>query len=410
MPNDLPVKILHILDHSLPLHSGYSFRTKNIFRSQKKRGWEPIGLTSPKHELSIYGSGSLYEEIDGLRFFRTPMKSLGNNWLLSHFRIIIELTQRILKVAKDERPQILHAHSPVLNAVSAMWAGKKLGIPVVYEIRAFWEDAAVDHGTYKQRSWKYFLVRKVEWWVCRRIKQIAVLCNGVKDDLVERGIDSGKMAVIPNGVSLDDFDIGKTDEILRRSWDLNGKKVIAFIGSFYRYEGLELLVAAFSSLLESRKDLVLLLVGGGEMEGEIRSQVKKLGIENYVVMPGRVAHSKISEVYGLADFLVYARFSMRLTELVTPLKPLEAMIVGKPLLASDIRGHRELIQDGETGIFFKPGNLKSLVEGMERLLEDEGLRNRMSSQGRAWVRKERSWDATTCGYQEIYDKALRVKR
>ncbi len=403
---DSPLKILHVLDHSLPLHSGYTFRTQNILRAQQRRGWRPVGLTSPKHELSWSGQKIAEEEIEGLCFYRTSFADPVQGWFTSHIRMIVNLSQRILEVAKIERPAILHAHSPVLNAIAALWAGQKLGIPVIYEIRAFWEDAAVDHGTYAQGSLKYHLLRNIESWTCRRIKQIAVLCEGVKNDLLNRGLNPEKLTVIPNGVNLDDFQLSEADEELRTKWNLQGKKVIAFIGSFYRYEGLQLLVTAFADLLRRRKDIVLLLVGGGEVKEELEAQVRELGIDKHVVMPGRLPHTQIPGVYGLADVMVYPRISVRLTELVTPLKPLEAMIAGKPLLASDISGHRELIRDGETGILFEPGNAKSLVGKLEHVLCDNALHARLSTQGQTWVRKERSWDVTTSGYKTMYEKVL----
>src|SRR5262249_47561850 len=157
-------------------------------------------------------------------------------------------------------------------------------------------------------------------------------------DLVQRGIPEGKLTVISNGINPEDFSISNRDEELSRTLGTTGKQVIGFVGSFYRYEGLDLLVKAFASLCRTRDNLVLLLVGGGEMERELRDQVDKSGLRNKVILPGRFPHAKIPRIYSLIDVLVYPRYSMRLTELVTPLKPLEAMAVGKPLVASDIGG------------------------------------------------------------------------
>jgi len=158
------------------------------------------------------------------------------------------LGRRIQEVAHLEKPDIIHAHSPVLNAIPALWAGRKLGIPVVYEIRAFWEDAAVDHGTYAEGSWKYNLTKSIETWVCKRADQVAVLCNGLKNDLAKRGISSQKITPVFNGINPDDFKPCPPDEGLKKEWNLSGKKVIGFIGFFYRYEGLDLLVNAFSRM------------------------------------------------------------------------------------------------------------------------------------------------------------------
>jgi len=196
------------------------------------------------------------------------------------------------------------------------------------------------------------------------------------------------------------------DEELAKSLGTGGKRVLGFIGSFYRYEGLDLLVKAFAKLCETRDGLVLLLVGGGEMERELRDQVEKLSLQSRVIIPGRFPHEKIPGIYSLIDILVYPRYSMRLTELVTPLKPLEAMAMGKPLVASDIGGHRELIQNESTGLLFRPGDVSALAGTLLRLLDDAGLRGKLAIQGNQWVRENHTWSKTTAIYSAIYARAL----
>ena len=400
------LKILHILDHSLPLHSGYTFRTWSILEDQKRRGWLPVALTSPKHEASWKGSSQELEEIGGFRFYRSGSLRSGSVPLLSEFQLIRLLAKRIEEVARIEKPALLHAHSPVLNVLAALWAARSLDIPVVYEIRAFWEDAAVDHGTYSANSWKYKMVRLMETWACRRAGQVGVLCEGIKNDLIERGIPAEKLSVVYNGINPQDFSALDTDAEFAKKFGITGKKVLGFVGSFYRYEGLDLLVKAFSTLCETRDDLVLLLVGGGEMEAELKELIEKSSLQDKVIMPGRVPHEDVPRIYSLIDILVYPRYSMRLTELVTPLKPLEAMAMSKPLVASDIGGHRELIQNESTGLLFKPGDVSALADTLQRLLDDGGLRAKLGTQGNDWVRKNHTWSKTTAIYSTIYERAL----
>jgi len=407
---DRPLKILHILDHSLPLQSGYTFRSQNIFRAQLKRGWEPVALTSPKHEENWKGQWREFETIDGYRYYRTGSVSRNTVPLEAEIRLMAALGRRIREIVEVEKPDLLHAHSPILSAIPALWAGRKQGIPIVYEIRAFWEDAAVDHGTYSQGSWKYKLVKSLETWVCRKVDQVAVLCFGLRDDLIRRGIPSEKLTVVPNGVNVEDFSSCEPDHEYRKAWGLAGKKVLGFIGSFYRYEGLDLLIDAFANLAESRSDLVLLLIGGGETEKELHAKVKKLGLEGRVVIPGRIPHERVSGVYALVDILAYPRYSMRLTELVTPLKPLEAMAMGRALVASNIGGHRELIQHRRTGFLFPPGNVSALTDAIVKLLDDDHLRQYLEEQAATWVRQEQLWDHTTAKYADIYSKALEKSR
>ena len=401
-----PLKVLHVLDHTLPLHSGYSFRTQHILEEQRKRGWVPVALTSSKHEASWTALSPPKEEINGICHYRTGALAEGSLPFASEFQIMRYLAKRIDQVAKIEKPALLHAHSPVLNALPTLWVGRKLGIPVVYEIRAFWEDAGVDHHSYAEESWKYRMIRSLETWTCRRAPQIAILCNGLKNDLVKRGIPAEKITVVWNGVDLEDFRTREPDLELARSLGIARKKVLGYIGSFYRYEGLDLLVRAVEKLAASRKDIALILAGGGEMEHELREQVGQLKLQDQVFFLGRISHEKIPSVYSLIDLLVYPRYSMRLTELVTPLKPLESMAMGRPLVASDIGGHRELIRDGQTGLLFKAGDVSALAGALERVLDDTGLQKRLAEGGIDWVRQNHSWERTTSVYSEIYSKAL----
>jgi glycosyltransferase involved in cell wall biosynthesis len=235
---------------------------------------------------------------------------------------------------------------------------------------------------------------------------VAVLCNGIKSDLERRGIPSEKISIVCNGINAEDFQKYTPDVEYMRQWKLNGKKVIGFIGSFYRYEGLDLLVKAFACLMAKRSDIILLLVGGGETEADLKSQIRMLKLEKNVIMPGRISHDRIPGVYAIADIMVSPRYSMRLTELVTPLKPLEAMVMKRALVASDIGGHRELIQDGYTGLLFPPGDVSALSKQIESLIDNHDLYDKLGTQGNAWVCEERSWDRTTSNYQEIYSKIL----
>jgi PEP-CTERM/exosortase A-associated glycosyltransferase len=316
------------------------------------------------------------------------------------------LARRIEEVARIEKPDLLHVHSPVLNAIPALRIGRKLEIPVVYEIRAFWEDAAVDHGTYAEHSFKYRLVRSLETWTCTRAAQVAVLCSGLRNDLISRGIPTEKLTVVANGIDPTDFQPCAPDRELASSLGISEKKVLGFIGSFYRYEGLQLLVSAFDKLSQTMGGIALLLVGGGEMDGELRNQIERLRLQERVILTGRIPHEKIPAMYSLMDVLVYPRYSMRLTELVTPLKPIEAMAMGKALVASDIGGHRELIRDGLNGLLFKPSDIPSLVETLRRILEDSRLRNQLAVQARNWVLENQTWHTTTECYSSIYARAL----
>lgn len=400
------MKILHVFDHTLPLHSGYTFRSAAILRNQRKLGWETNHLSGPK-QLNC----SVNEDVaDGLHFYRTP-KPTG--WLsklpgADPFAVMGAIEKRLLQLARELGPDVIHAHSPVLDAIPAIRVGRKLGIPVVYEIRAFWEDAAVDHGSTKEGSLRYKLTRALEIWAVKKADAVTVICEGLRKDLIARGIESSKITVIPNAVDVEQFSVGgKPDDELKMKLGLAGSRVLGFIGSFYAYEGLDLLITALPTILEKMPDVKVLLVGGGPQDRDLKQQVMALDLKDRVVFTGRVPHDEVNRYYDLVDVLVYPRHPMRLTELVTPLKPLEAMAQGRLMVASDVGGHKELIQDGKTGVLFRAGNSVDLASKVVSLLKDEQGWDSMKKNGRQFVETERNWVASVARYRGVYGGLLK---
>ena len=225
--------------------------------------------------------------------------------------------------------------------LAALRAGRKYNIPVVYEVRAFWEDAAVDHGTSREQGIRYRLTRAMETYVLRHAAAVTTICGGLKDDIVARGIAAERVTVIPNSVDLGLFrDDLRKDAKLARELRLDECCVVGFIGSYYAYEGLGLLLQALPAMLAVRPDIRVLLVGGGPQEPVLRELVASLDIDHAVRFVGRVPHDQVQRYYSLVDIFVYPREKMRLTDLVTPLKPLEAMAQRRLLVASDVGGHR----------------------------------------------------------------------
>ena len=397
----MSLRVLHILDHSIPLHSGYTFRTLAILREQRKLGWQTFHLTSPKQIDCTVAE----QDVDGWHFYRTPSVPGTGGKLpgVGEFALMRQLERRLLEVAQRVRPQILHAHSPVLNAMPALRVGRRLGIPVVYEVRAFWEDAAVDHGTTTEGSLRYRLTRRLETHALRQAAHVFTICEGLRGDIVARGIDAAKVTVIPNAVDIESFDVGgEPDEALKASLGLSGAAVVGFIGSFYAYEGLDLLLAALPSLLQRRPDLRVLLVGGGPQDAALKAQARALGVADKVVFTGRVPHAQVQRYYDLVDVLAYPRHSMRLTELVTPLKPLEAMAQGRLLVASDVGGHKELIRHSETGMLFKAGSAQALAGCVLQLLDQRERWPQLRAAGRRFVEQERNWRSSVAQYVGPY--------
>ncbi|MDY0074016.1 MAG: glycosyltransferase, exosortase A system-associated [Thauera sp.] len=394
------MRTLHILDHSIPLHSGYTFRTAALLREQRALGWETFHLTSPKQGAC---SAEL-EEVDGLRFYRSRVPPAGPP-LINEWRQMQATEARLEALARELKPDVLHAHSPVLNAIPALRVGRRLGLPVVYEIRAFWEDAAVDHGTTNEGSLRYRATRALETWALKRVDHAFTICEGLRADIVARGIPASKVTVIPNAVDVDSFQLsGEADPVLRAELGLSDCTTIGFVGSFYAYEGLDLLLDAFRTLAAERPELRLLLVGGGPQEENLKAQASRLGLAGKIVFTGRVPHSEVSRYYDQIDLLAYPRHSMRLTELVTPLKPLEAMAQGRLFVASDVGGHKELIRDGETGKLFTAGSAAALASAIREMLDHRERWPAMRAAGRHFVEEVRNWRNSVANYVAVYER------
>ncbi len=397
----MSVKILHVLDHSAPLHSGYAFRTLSILTQQRALGWHTEHLTSPKQ-----GPGtSLKDEVDGWTFHRTP--SADNTGLVAQMKLT---ARRLDQLIGELRPDLIHAHSPVLNALPSLWVARKHGLPVVYEMRASWEDAAVDHGTTTEGSLRYRVSRGLESLALHWADQVTTICEGLRGDIRARGIADGKITVIPNAVDVGTFQFGApADESLRTRLGLDGAVVLGFAGSFYGYEGLHLLVDAVQRLLPAHPNLRVLMVGGGPQDAALKAQVQAAGLSGRVIFTGRVPHAEVQRYYELIDVLAYPRLPIRLTELVTPLKPLEAMAQGRMFVASDVGGHRELIRDGETGFLFKAGDAQALADSIAGVLQRRADWPRIRMQARRFVEVERTWATSVARYRDVYGRALSAK-
>ena len=395
-------RVLHILDHSLPLHSGYTFRTRAILKSSQSAGIEVCGITGNRH----LAQGPPVETVDGLTFHRTATRLISAPGI-REWQEIEALRAGIERVAKEWRPDIIHAHSPALCGMAGLRAAHRLGMPFVYEIRAFWEDAAVGNGTGSEGSIKYRLTRALENRVVAKADAVFTICNGLRDDLVSRGHDCNKIVLSPNGVDLTLFGHPPArDETLPASIGIGSGPVIGFIGSFYDYEGLDDLIAAMPALRNHHPNAQLLLVGGGPMDAALRAQAAASGVGEAIVFTGRVPHDEVERYYSLIDVLAYPRKKSRLTDLVTPLKPLEAMAQQRIVAASDVGGHRELIEDGVSGLLFPPDDPQAIAAALAGFVDAKERWPGMREAGRMHVAAKHDWSRNIDRYRAVYQELL----
>ena len=397
-------RILHVLDHSLPTHSGYTFRTRALMKAQASKGWDVAGVTGLRHPEP----GPDGETVDGLTFYRTPPIAPARA-PIREWREIGALAKRVEALARQWKPDVLHAHSPVLDGLAALRVGKRLGIPVIYEIRAFWEDASVGNGTGREGSLRYWLTRQLETHAAKSADAVAVICEGLRGDLIARGIDADKITVSPNGVDLELFgDPPPRDNSLADTLGIAADDaVIGYIGSFYDYEGIDDLIAAMPALVAVQPRARLLLVGGGPMEAALKAQAAVSCAAAQIHFVGRVPHHEVERYYSLIDILAYPRKKMRLTDRVPPHEPLEAMAQGKLVAASDVGGHRELIEDGVTGTLFAPDEPKSIADALAKLLENRGIWAQRRRTARIFVETHRNWSSNILRYEPVYQRLLR---
>jgi PEP-CTERM/exosortase A-associated glycosyltransferase len=404
------MRILHVLHNSVPLLCGYSIRSAYIVNLQRAQGLDPWVVTSGQHP----NGDAMRETLAGTEYRRTAPASSNRVPFAREWKLIRELEHQVEAAARELRPDIIHAHSPVLVGLPAQRVARRLRIPMVYEIRDLWENASVDRGRFRAGSPLYRLARGLDSYVLRNADAVVTICDLLKNELAPRAGGPGKVHVVANGVDAESFRPTEPDEQLKQRWNLGGKKVILYAGTFQPYEGLDLLVRAMPEVARQVPGAHLVIVGGsagfagksGSSSAEeqlLLSAVRESGAVDHVTFTGRIPHSDVKGMYALADLMCYPRRSTLTTALTTPLKPLEAMAMAKPVIASDVPPMRELVTDAVTGLLFKAGDFQDLAKKCVTLLSDASLRKRLGDGAREWVLRERQWASLVSAYRGIYE-------
>lgn len=395
--------VLHVLDHSLPEQSGYAFRSHAILCELARLGIGLSVVTSPKQGRTDRET----EEIDGIVYCRTSAGGIPTSGVLGQIRTIRATRARIAGLLRSRDVDLLHAHSPCLNGLAAI--GRR--VPLLYEMRSSWEDAAVSSGTTSEGSMRYRLSKALETFVVRRADEVVVICNGLKTELTGRGVGEEKITVVPNALPEGMFEPAAAGDAaaVRRRFGLGDAKVVGFFGSFFEWEGLDALIRAMSAVVAAVPSAKLLLAGGGRQEAELRGLAARQGLDERVVFAGRVPHDEVRAFYGAADVLAYPRVSHRLTDMVTPLKPLEAMAQCRPVVASDVGGHKELIEDGRTGFLFPTADESALARTLIRVLENPGGAGDVVGNARRMVETERRWSVVAQRYLPVYERLVGIR-
>jgi len=354
------------------------------------------------------------EYVDGIRYFRTcsdilpPTTEVSDKSpIKASLRVFqnFSLFRTAVRVARDYRPSVIHGHSPFTCGLVADAVRRVRGIPAVYEMRGIWEDSHAARDKITENSLRYRLVRGLENRALRGADRCCMICEALKQEILSRGvIGEEKIFVVPNGVDVKRFVPGPPDEGLKERLGLKNRTVMGYLGTFFHYEGLDLLVEAMSRLAPAFPHLSLLLVGHGELMSSVQELVDQRGIRDRVIFTGKVPYQEVTKYYRLFDFMTLPRRDTRETRLVTPLKPMEIMAMEKPVIASDIGGHCENIKDTTNGVLFKSEDIDDLVAKCQALISSSDLRSELGARARRWVEANRDWNILVERYVDVYEK------
>jgi glycogen synthase len=405
------VKILHVLECSIPDHGGYTIRARNIVDFQRRIGLVPTVVTSPFQPVG--DPSKSVETHDGVTYYRTnhiQSPASAHSKLGSYLRrttMLASYRRAVLEIARRIRPDIIHAHSPYTNAYACFPAARQLGLPLVYEVRTLWGETAVVEDGFRPNSWQYRLGWHFELAAMRRADMVLPIARGIRDDLVRRGAEARKLEIVGNGVDTARFRPTPPDHARLLSAGLNGCFVIGFVGSVRRIEGLSTLLDAIAICRSRMPGVRAVIVGDGAERPALEAKAAGLGLRE-VLFTGNVPHAEVPSWYSVMDLLVYPRIRAVVNESVTPLKPLEAMALGKVCVGSDVGGLTELIHDDQTGAIFRSDDAEDLSRVLHGLWSDAARRERLGSAALAFVRRERDWCTLVERYRTLYDSLLRA--
>ncbi|MCB1162625.1 glycosyltransferase [bacterium] len=406
-------RVLHLLYNSEPDHNGYAIRSRYILQGQRDLGWQVSATTGP-FQGARWSEGSR-ESREGILYHRLRLPGtdrrrgrLGwRRFLVFAQKAVLDrlLAGRVAAILRDARPALLHAHSPAFNLNLARRAARRAGVPalpVVYEVRGLTEETESLVGNTRSGGWLYRKKRRVEERAMAAADAVVTLGEGMRADFVARGIPSDRLFLMPNGVDTQALQPVAPDPARARGLGLTPGHVLGFVGSMGRLEGLPWLVEQLAALPEPWR---LLLIGDGQDRPRLLALARELGVEDRILAPGSVPHAEVADWYALLDFVVLPRLSLRVTELVTPLKPLEAMAAERVVLVSDIGGHRELVLPGVNGLLFSRDDAAAFRATLEALAADPARRQALAASARRWVEAERDWRRLLEGYAQVYAAA-----
>lgn len=402
-------QILYVTSSSLPHHvSGYTSRTQSILATLKQQGWQAQCVTRPGYPVdrgdrqsTDFSSREIVDGIDYLALSGPHRRQTPLDEYLLEAASIIE------RHAQSEMPSIIHAASNYESALPALIAARRLGLPFIYEVRGLWEYTAASKRVGWEDTERFHLDRTLESYVARNADRVFTLTRALARELVARGVSESKISLLPNAVDPTAFSRRPYDRDLARKLGIGEDHfVIGYIGSIVRYEGLDDLVVAFQKLRQNGIQSKLLIVGAGSELPELEALIQNVDFAGDVILTGRVPPQDVARYFSLLGAMALPRKSCSVCQLVSPLKPLEAMAAQVPLVVSNVSALAEMVQDEQTALICQAGDADSLSEALRRLALDKALRVRLSENAYSHVVAERTWQQVIANLTIAYEALL----
>lgn len=417
-----PGRICYVLHNSLPFSSGgYAVRSHGVATGLARQGHDVICITRPGFPYDIKpdldrGTVDTDQVLDGIRYVRIEQP---HSKRISVPNYVARCADVLTRRFEDLKPELVIAASNYRIGLMAMIAARRLGIPFIYEVRGWWELTRLSRDTSFLDTPSYAVQSELERAVAIRSDHVFTLTEPMREALLAQGVHADGVTLLPNSCDVERFEPGpRSSKLARRLSIPDHVPVIGYVGTFVDYEGLEDLAEACGVLAGRGLDFRLLMVGNentsGHERGPITAQIleaaEKGGFTERLIMPGRVPHEEVEEYYSLIDIAPFPRKPWPVCEMVSPMKPLEALAMEKAVVVSDVRALAEMIQDGETGLLFSKGDIASLADVLERLMRNEELRRKLGERGRRWVEGNRTWTgAGTVASRVISDVVQRAR-
>ncbi len=405
-------KVLYLLYNSLPFHSaGYATRSQGLIHELNERGWDVDGVTRLAYPYDMPGYKDIpdvpeLETVDGVSYHRLLLPEREIMRKNPVYPYTQKYAESLEALARQEKVGLIHAASNYVNGVTGIQTAQKLGLPSIYEIRGLWEITRVSREPAWGSSDLFRHMVRMETDAAQQATKVLTITNALRDEMIGRGVDPEKISVLPNGVNTDRFRPVPRDEALADRLEIQHKTVIGYIGSILDYEGIGLILEAARELASVRNDFHVLIVGDGPERHKLEAYTRDEGLENMVTFTGRVPHAEVEGHYSLIDIAPFPRLPLPVCEMVSPLKPFEAMAMGKAVVASDVAALAEIVTPGHNGLLHRKGDAGDLRIQLERLLDNPNEIQVLGSQAREWVVENRDWRKLASKASEIYQSLV----